>query len=175
MMAEAFARSFELPVVTLRPFNTFGPRQSERAIIASLIRQVLDPNCKEIRVGNLSPSRAFSFVSDTVAAFLAAAEMNVKNNNYGRAFNAGTDRMVSIGTLLKIILTSAESKKPVVQEKIRFRPEDSEIMALIADSSALHAASGWSPAVTLEDGISRCIDWWRGRIDQVRPEQSYIV
>lgn len=175
MMAEAFARSFDLPVVTLRPFNTFGPRQSERAIIASVIRQALDPACENIRVGNLEPRRAFSFVSDTVAAFMAIAGVEPGSDYYGRAFNAGTDRMVSIGDLVDMVLSAAACNKPVEQDEGRFRPDASEVMALVADSSALQAATDWAPIVTLEQGIAQCVAWWRERIQHVRSDHSYIV
>jgi UDP-glucose 4-epimerase len=173
MMAEAFARSFELPVFTLRPFNTFGPRQSERAVISAVIRQVIDPDCTEIRVGDLRPGRAFSFVADTVAAFRTMAGLDPKHS--GTVFNAGVDRMISIGELVELIRKCAECDKPVVQEEHRKRPPASEVMALIADSSKLEAATGWRPQVSLEEGITRTIAWWRGRQNQLRGTRDYIV
>jgi len=174
-MAEAYARSFSLPVVILRPFNTYGPRQSERAIVAAVIRQALDPGCDRILVGDLRPGRAFSYVSDTVAAFLAVGGTADFDAFHGRSFNAGSDRLISIGETVETVRGIAGCNKPVEQEKSRFRPEASEVMALVADSSALREITGWKPAVTLEDGISRCIDWWRRRGERVRPGRDYIV
>lgn len=173
MMAEAFARSFELPVVTLRPFNTFGPRQSERAIISTVIRQALDPDCAEIRVGDLRPGRAFSYVADTVNAFLAAAEL--APGDPGRVFNAGVTRMETIGDLIEIIRRLATCDKPVIQETERLRPEASEVMALVADASRLRDASGWRPTIELEEGLERTIAWWRQRMAKVRPDSGYVT
>lgn len=173
MMAESFARSFEMPVVTLRPFNTYGPRQSERAVISAIIRQILDPNCDAIRLGDLRPQRAFSYVADTVEAFQRAALGGA--DMIGHVFNAGVDRMITIGDLVALIRQIARSDKPVMTEDERKRPAASEVMALMADSARLQAATGWQPAVSLEDGIARTLDWWRGRIAHVRRDSSYIV
>ncbi len=173
MMAESFARSFDTPVVILRPFNTFGPRQSERAVIPTVIRQVLDTKCGEIRLGDLRPYRAFSYVSDTVHAFLAAASGGA--DMIGKVYNAGVNRMVTIGDLAEMIRMIAGSNKPVIQEDVRRRPPASEVMALIADSSRLQAAVGWQPRVELETGIATTLDWWRGHIARARPDSSYVV
>lgn len=173
MMAESFARSFATPVVTLRPFNTYGPRQSERAVIGAIIRQVLDPNCATIRLGDLRPERAFSYVTDTVDAFLCAAAGGPEM--IGQVFNAGVQRMIRIGDLADLIRRIAKSDKPITAEEVRKRPADSEVMALMADSTRLHSATGWTPRVSLEDGIAQTLDWWRARIAHVRPDQSYMV
>ena len=172
-MVEAYARSFDLPAVTLRPFNTFGPRQSERAVISAIIRQALDPQCDSIRLGSLSPTRAFNFVDDTVAAFLAAADIGPEG--YGQAFNAGTGDMITIGDLAQRILSVAQCDKSITTEETRIRPENSEVMTLVADSQKLRAATGWAPAVTLDDGLERTVEWWRNRMDRVRPDDDYIV
>jgi len=173
MMADSFARAFDLPVVTLRPFNTYGPRQSERAVISTVIRQALDPKCGSIRVGDLTPTRDFNFVDDTAAAFLAAAELD--DAHIGQTFNAGSGRMVSIGDTVEMVRRVTGTDKPVLQEAHRKRPEKSEVMALMADPTKLQEASGWGAATTLEEGIARTADWWRGRMDRVRAGAGYMT
>jgi UDP-glucose 4-epimerase len=175
MMAEAFARSFDLPVATLRPFNTFGPRQSERAIIPTIIRQALDPNCAAILVGDTTPMRDLTFVQDTAAAFMALG--SAPNITYGRPYNAGNGRAVSVSELISLIVELTECNKPVVQDTQRFRPVNSEVRALLADSTRITAETGWTPHVTLIEGLVRTIDWWRGRLRSglVRKEKSYML
>lgn len=164
MMAEAFARSFDVPVAILRPFNTFGPRQSERAIIPTIIRQALDGNCSAIRVGDTTPIRDLTFVEDTVAAFLAVG--SASNIEFGRAYNAGGGKAVTVADLIKIVLEATRCDKPIIQDPQRLRPANSEVRALLADSSRLSRATGWRPQVALYEGIGRTIEWWRQRIDQ---------
>jgi len=175
MMAEAYARSFSLPVVTLRPFNTFGPRQSERAVIASTIRQALDPECAEIRVGDLTPERDFTLVDDTAAAFLAVGAAD--GLEYGTAYNGGTGRAVTIGDTVAIIARLAGTNKPVVSESVRLRPKNSEVRALLADNRRLAQATGWQPARTLEEGVAKTIAWWRSRLQagRTRRATSYMT
>lgn len=174
MMAEAYARSFGVPVVTLRPFNTFGPRQSERAIVSALIRQVLDPNCTEILVGDTSPVRDLTFVEDTAAAFLAAGSFNLE---YGSAYNAGSQRAVTIAELLDLILKLCNSNKPVRVDESRLRPQNSEVRALLADSSRLEKETGWRARTSLSEGLSKTISWWQGRLSEgrVRQEKNYMT
>jgi UDP-glucose 4-epimerase len=164
MMSEAFARSFDLPVAILRPFNTFGPRQSERAIIPTIIRQALDRNCSEIRVGDTSPVRDLTFVADTVAAFLTVG--SGPNIAFGKAYNAGSGSAVKVSDLINMILEATNCGKPVVQDPQRLRPANSEVRALLADSSRLYEEVGWQPRVRLYDGLERTINWWRDRIDR---------
>jgi len=164
MMAEAFARSFDLPVVTLRPFNTFGPRQSERAIIPTIIRQALDRNCSDIRVGDISPIRDLTFVEDTVAAFLAVGSSS--NVEFGKAYNAGSGKAVTVSDLINMILEVTNCGKSIVQDPQRLRPTNSEVRALLSDSSRISRETGWRPNVALYDGLERTIDWWRDRIDR---------
>jgi len=172
-MTEAFARSFRLPAITLRPFNTYGPRQSERAVISTVIRQALDDKCEAISLGDLSPSRDFNFVSDTVEALIKTAELG--DQHLGKTFNTGSGRMISIAGMVEIIREITGCSKPVIEDEIRKRPADSEVLALMADSSRLTDAAGWKPAVGLEEGLRKTIEWWRGRMDKVRPGAGYIV
>jgi NAD dependent epimerase/dehydratase len=174
-MAEAFARSFDLPVVVLRPFNTFGPRQSERAVIPALIRQALDPNCAAIRVGDLTPKRDFSYVGDTVDAFLKAGIASTLD--YGVAYNSGSGRAVAIGEVVEAVVALTGCAKPVEAEAARFRPEKSEVRELLADAGRFSAATGWRPQTGLRDGIERTVAWWRGRMQSgaVRRDAGYLT
>ena len=167
MMAEAFSRSFGLPVVTLRPFNTYGPRQSERAVIPTIVRQALDG--ETICLGDLTPSRDFTYVADMTAAFLAAARLD------GGVFNAGGGRMVSIGDVVAAVRAITGHNQTVVADEARRRPADSEVMALQADAGRLAKATGWTPTVSLEQGLRRTVDWWRGRMDRIRPDSGYMT
>lgn len=176
MMVEAFARSFGVPVAILRPFNTYGPRQSERAVIPAVIRQALDRSCAKIRIGDVSTVRDFTFVDDTVAAFLAIAM--APSIEFGCAYNAGSGRSVSVAEMLKLVLELARcEEKPVEHEPARMRPAESEVRALLADSSCLATATGWRPKVDLRDGLMRTIAWWRSRLSYglVRREHEFIV
>jgi UDP-glucose 4-epimerase len=175
MMSEAFARSFNLPVVILRPFNTFGPRQSERAVIPALIRQCIDPALPVLRVGDTSTLRDFTYVDDTVAAFLAIGR--AENIEFGRAYNAGSGKAVSVAELLETIQTLTDCKKTVEQEHVRMRPALSEVRALLADSGRFSADTGWRPAVDFHDGLARTIEWWRRRHAEgrIRPSNGFIT
>ena len=175
MMAEAFARSFGLPVVTLRPFNTYGPRQSERAIIPTIIRQALDPSCPAIMVGDSSTVRDLTFVTDTAAAFMAAGQAD--GIEYGQAFNAGSQRAIMIGDLIDVIIDLTSSRKPVLQDEKRLRPTNSEVRALLADSTRFVRATGWSPQVKLREGLERTVNWWHNRFSamQVRRQQDFMT
>ncbi|MGQ0671780.1 MAG: SDR family NAD(P)-dependent oxidoreductase [Hyphomicrobium sp.] len=175
MMVEAFARSFSLPVVTLRPFNTYGPRQSERAVISSTIRQALDPSCHEIRLGDLTPTRDFTFVADTAAAFLAIGRAD--GLAYGQAYNGGTGRAVTIGEAVSEITKLTGNAKPIAIDEARIRPEKSEVRALLADHGKLTRATGWLPGTSLQDGLSSTIDWWREQLEarRVRTNSSYMT
>jgi NAD dependent epimerase/dehydratase len=162
MMAEAFARSFDLPVAILRPFNTYGPRQSERAVIPTVIRQMLDPSCSVIRIGDTSTIRDFTFVDDTVAALLAIGLAT--DIQFGRAYNAGSGKAVSVAEMIDLVVDLVGLSKPLERDDNRVRPGDSEVRALLADSSRLASAVSWRPNVALRDGLMRTISWWRDRL-----------
>lgn len=174
-MAEAYARSFDLPTVILRPFNTYGPRQSERAVIPTIIRQCLDSSCAAIRIGDLSTTRDFNYVSDTVEAFAAVGL--AEKLEYGTAYNTGTGMAVSIGDIVEMVRRLTNTSKPVEKEAMRIRPEHSEVRVLLADSRRLTEATGWRPCISLEDGLSRTIAWWRGRFQEghVRRSSAYLT
>ncbi|MBV8915412.1 MAG: SDR family NAD(P)-dependent oxidoreductase [Acetobacteraceae bacterium] len=175
MMAEAFARSFGLPVAVLRPFNTFGPRQSERAIISSVIRQALDPACDVIEIGDISTVRDFNYVRDTADAFVKLGM--APEIEYGRPYNAGSGTAVTIAEVIEHIADLTRCNKPVRQTPERMRPENSEVRALLADSARLFEATGWRAQVTLEDGLATTIRWWQNRLDHhlVRSATTFVT
>ncbi|WP_141730818.1 SDR family NAD(P)-dependent oxidoreductase [Oligoflexus tunisiensis] len=159
MMIDSFFRSFELPAVTLRPFNTYGPRQSLRAVIPTIIAQAVAGET-EIRLGSLDPTRDFNFVSDTVNAFLAVA-LAQDESILGQVYNAGSGREVSIRDVTLLIGRLLGREFTFNQESIRFRPKESEVERLLADASKLRQVTSWSPKVTLEEGIVKVADWMK--------------
>jgi UDP-glucose 4-epimerase len=175
MMAEAFARSFDLPVAILRPFNTYGPRQSERAVISTVIRQLLDPDCLAVKIGDVSTVRDFTFVEDTVDAFLAIG--SAPTIEFGRAYNAGTGKAVTIAEMIELAADITGCNKPIQRDPDRMRPANSEVRALLADSGRLAAASGWRPRTEFKAGLSHTIAWWLDRLaaGRVRHRSDYMV
>ena len=161
-LAESYFRSFDVPVVILRPFNTFGPRQSERAVIPSVIRQILDPACLDIKVGDLSPVRDFNYVEDIADAFICLAM--AEGVEFGAAYNAGTGEGVTIGETVDILREVTGTQKPVVAEASRRRPSKSEVFTLIAAADRIHTATSWTPNVGLKNGLAKTTEWWRAEI-----------
>jgi dTDP-glucose 4,6-dehydratase len=153
-IVESFHCSYNTPVVTVRPFNAYGPRQSMRAVIPTIINQALHRS--EIVLGNLSATRDFTFVEDTARAFLCAAEAD---EAVGGVFNAGSGFEIAVHDLVRIILQQVGRDLPVLVDKERIRPEKSEVERLISDSSKAAAVLGWRPSVSLEEGVQRTIDW----------------
>jgi len=160
-MAEAMVCSFELPIVTLRPFNTFGPRQSQRAVIPTVIRQALDPSAPVIEVGDTSTERDWTFVEDTAAAFLHAG--TCPTLTFGEAYNAGTGNMVTVATMIEEVRSIAATKKEVVSTAARLRPTQSEVRALQADSTRFEKTTGWRAQTTLRAGLEKTVAWWAQR------------
>jgi UDP-glucose 4-epimerase len=146
-------------VVTLRPFNTFGPRQSMRAVIPTVIGQVAAGE-RTVTLGDLRPTRDFTFVHDTAAAFLAAGTAPA-GKVVGRTFNAGTGGEISVGDLVTLIGKLMGTDLAVVEDPARLRPAGSEVMRLVCDATRLREATGWAPAYSLEDGLARTIDFFR--------------
>lgn len=176
MMAEAYARSFELPVAILRPFNTFGPRQSERAVIPTIIRQALDPACGAIFVGDISTERDFTFVEDAADAFLVIGDAN--EIEYGRAYNVGTGKAVTIREIMDLVVGLTDCKKKVVAgQQERLRPAASEVRALLADCRQFSERTGWRSKVSLRQGLGRTVEWWQDRLQRgvVRREHAYMT
>ncbi len=153
-LAESFYRSFGLPVATIRPFNTYGPRQSARAVIPTIVTQALSQDA--IHLGNLSPTRDLNFVLDTVEGFIRMAETP---SVVGQVVNIGTGKEISIGDLALLIMKLMQVQKPIVTEDLRLRPEASEVDRLCADNSKATDFLEWSPNFTLEEGLTKTIHW----------------
>jgi dTDP-glucose 4,6-dehydratase len=168
-IAEAFCRSYKLPVVTVRPFNTYGPRQSARAVIPSIITQAMSR--PEVRMGHLHPTRDFTFVVDTVDGFIRAAE---SPKAIGQVIHLGTGEEISIGDLADMIVKLVGNKVPVVTEKKRERPEQSEVERLVADPKKALEILGWRPKHDLKSGLSKTIEWIRANADRYRPDE-YVL
>ncbi len=158
-LVQSYVCSFGVPAVILRPFNTYGPRQSPRAVIAAIIQQAL--SARRIYLGNLAPRRDFTFVDDTVAGFLAAAEAD--DSAIGAEINLGTGHDISIGEIAAMIRDSIDVNIPIESDSVRLRPEASEVMRLLSDNSLARRLLGWSPRVPLEEGLARTIAWARER------------
>lgn len=153
-LAESFYASYDLPVVTVRPFNCYGPRQSARAVIPTLITQALA--CKEIRLGNTETLRDFTFVTDTAEGFIKAAQ---SQEGLGKVLNIGSGREISIGQLAQIIINTVQSTAKIVVDEARIRPSRSEVTRLLADNRLAKETIGWEPSVSLEDGIKKTVAW----------------
>tara|TARA_X000000950_G_C13915618_1_gene660856 strand:+ start:10 stop:1023 length:1014 start_codon:yes stop_codon:yes gene_type:complete len=177
LFVESYVKSFNLPAVIMRPFNTFGPRQSERAVIPSIIRQVLDDKINLVKVGNLDTKRDFNYVDDTVSAFMSLAEAKSKDVSFGTPYNAGTGKSVSIYQVLKKIIKITGSNKKIKKEQKRVRPKNSEVFNLIACSKKLNRLTDWSPEYSLEQGLEKTIDWWKKRkeADKIRISNDYAI
>src|SRR5215218_4838788 len=164
-LAESYHLSFGLPLTTLRPFNTYGPRQSLRAVIPTIVSQVLS-GAEEIRLGSLSPRRDFTFVTDTVEAFLAVATVQT---TIGCTLNAGNGAAIDIGGLAEKVLEAVGSEATVVADPERVRPDASEVEELLCDASALRRETGWEPVVGLSDGLRITVEWFRERLTLTKP------
>ena len=162
-IAEAFYLSFGLPVVTVRPFNTYGPRQSARAVIPTIVTQALGD--EPIRLGNIEPTRDLNYVADTVEGFIKAAE---SPKAVGEVINLGTGQEISIGQLAATILKAMGKDLPVVTENERVRPENSEVERLCADASKARDLLGWEPKYTLEEGLAQTIEWIKENNERYR-------
>ena len=155
MLALSFHHSYGLPLAVVRPFNTYGPRQSMRAVIPSILHQLYSGS-EEIRLGSTSPTRDFNFVTDTVAGFLAVAE---SDRALGEVVNIGSGREISIGDLIDLLITTSGRDAKLVTDPDRLRPAGSEVERLLCDNSRAREWAGWEPKVTLEEGLRRTADW----------------
>ena len=163
-LAEAFCSAFGLPVVTIRPFNTYGPRQSGRAVIPTIITQVLTSN--QISLGNLSPTRDFNYVADTVDGFIKIAETP---GLFGEVVNIGSGNEISISDLVDLVISlTSRSDVRIVQKDSRVRPEASEVDRLCADSSKAFKELGWLPKYTLSEGLMETIAWINNNLEKYR-------
>lgn len=165
-LARSFYLSFGLPVVIIRPFNTFGPRQSARAIIPTIITQVLSGQTN-IRLGNVEATRDFNYVDDTVSAFLS---VGASDQSVGMTMNAGSGRETSIAEVVHAVATLTRKEVYVTIDEERVRPQHSEVMRLVCDSSLLHKTTGWSPNTSLESGLKQTVDWISRHLDTYKAD-----
>ena len=164
-LAESYHLSFGVPVATIRPFNTYGPRQSARAIIPTIISQAL--NGELIRLGRLSPVRDLNYVSDTVEGFVKVAE---SPRAVGEVINIGSGKSVSIGELAEKIVNLIDGNKRIVTEDARVRPEASEVMELLCDRRKAWELIGWEPRVSLEEGLAGTIKFIQENLSRYKPD-----
>jgi NAD dependent epimerase/dehydratase len=168
-IAESYYRSYELPVVTIRPFNTFGPRQSARAIIPTIITQALTQD--EIKLGSLDPVRDLSFVRDVTQAFIKLAE---SGETIGETINIGSGKGVSIGELAAEILEIMNCKKKIVVEEQRVRPPKSEVRLLVCDNTKALKLTGWKPVYSLKQGLVEVVDFISRNLHQYKTDQYLL-
>jgi len=157
-IAESYHLSFSTPVATLRPFNTYGPRQSTRAVIPQIITQ-LGSGARAIKLGALAPTRDFSYVTDTVAAFIALGEAPA-SAVIGEVFNCGPGDDVAIGDLAAEIASLMGVQADITEDAQRLRPKESEVMRLVCDATKLRERTGWQPRLSRAEGLQATIDWF---------------
>ena len=164
-LAESYWRSFDVPVATLRPFNAYGPRQSARTVIPTIISQALTR--KELHLGNLRPVRDLTFVADTVRAFLAIAGCD---GAVGETVNAASGEGIAIGDLAKLVLSMMSRELPIVLDPERVRPERSEVLELIADNRKARQLLGWQPHTSLREGLAETIEFIERNLGLFKPD-----
>ena len=165
-MAESFYRSFNLPVAVIRPFNTYGPRQSARAVIPTIISQILSGK-NTIKLGSLSPTRDFNFVLDTVEAFVRVAE---SDNTVGQVVNAGSNHEISIGDVADKIIKNINCNVKIECDEERLRPKNSEVNRLWADNSKIKKLTGWQPKYTIDEGLKLTIEWIKNNMQYFKTD-----
>ncbi len=165
-LAESFWRSFNTPVTIVRPFNTYGPRQSARAVIPTVITQLLAGQT-QIHLGALSPTRDFNYVKDTVAGFLAIAACDAA---VGEEINIATGEEISIGELAAELVAQINPAAQIVCDEERLRPENSEVNRLLGSSEKLRRLTGWAPKYTLQQGLAETIEWLKDNLNRYKTD-----
>ncbi|MGH8872186.1 MAG: GDP-mannose 4,6-dehydratase [Acidimicrobiia bacterium] len=169
-LAEAYHASFGSPVVTLRPFNTYGPRQSTRAVIPTILSQMIAGR-REILLGNLEPKRDFTYVSDTVTGFIAAGEAEGVE---GEVIQLGTGSTHSIAEIFELAKRLTGSEAEVVSESARVRPEKSEVMVLLSEPGRARDLLGWSPTISIEEGLTRTAKWVEANLERFDTTRYHV-
>ncbi len=165
-LAESFYRSFDLPVSIVRPFNTFGPRQSARAVIPTIITQLLSGK-KEIKLGKLSPTRDFNYVKDTANGFI---EIYKSDKTIGQEINIATGIEISVGDMAQELIKQINDKAVIVCDEERLRPEKSEVNRLLGSNDKIHKLTNWKQQYTFEEGIANTIEFFRNNLDRYKTD-----
>lgn len=165
-LAESFYRSFHLPVTIVRPFNTYGPRQSARAVIPTIISQLLSGSTS-IKLGSLTPTRDFNYVKDTVSGFMEIAR---SANTIGEEINIATQREISIGELAQELIHQINPNAKIVCEEQRLRPENSEVNRLLGSNEKIMRLTDWKPQFTFEQGIAETIEFMKSHLDSYKAD-----
>lgn len=163
-LAESFYRSFGLPVAIVRPFNTYGPRQSARAVIPTIITQLLAGK-EEIRLGSLTPTRDFNFVKDTAQGFI---EIYRSDKTVGEEINIATQNEISIGELAEELIKQINPQAKIVCDEERLRPEKSEVNRLLGSNEKIKMLTDWEPRFTFEEGLAQAIDFFRDNLEKYK-------
>ena len=158
-ISESFYRSFSLPVVTVRPFNTYGPRQSARAVIPNIIAQLISGS-KEIKLGDISPKRDFTYVLDTVSGFIELAK---SNESIGKTINIATNSEFSIKNIADILISEINPDAKIVSDFSRVRPKNSEVLRLLGDNSLIKKLTSWEPRFSIKSGLQKTVEWFKNK------------
>lgn len=165
-LAESFYRSFEMPITIVRPFNTYGPRQSARAVIPTIITQLLS-GAKEIKLGALSPTRDFNYVKDTAEGFVRIAK---SDRTIGEEINIATQQEISIGELADEMIRQINPQATILCEEERLRPEKSEVNRLLGSNEKMKSLTDWTPRYTLAEGLSETIAWMKENLHRYKSD-----
>ena len=165
-LAESFYRSFDMPISIVRPFNTYGPRQSARAVIPTIITQLLAGK-EEIKLGSLTPTRDFNYVKDTANGFI---EISKSNRTIGEEINIATQQEISIGDLANEIINQINPNAKIICEEERLRPEKSEVNRLLGSNAKIMELTNWTPRYTFKEGIQETIEWIRKNMDSYKAD-----
>lgn len=165
-LAESFYRSFNMPITIVRPFNTYGPRQSARAVIPTIITQLLAGK-EEIELGSLTPTRDFNFVKDTANGFIEIAK---SDNTIGEEINIATQDEISIGQLAEELIRQINPNAKIICDDQRLRPENSEVNRLLGSNEKIKRLTNWSPQYTFEQGLSETIEFFKGNLDKYKAD-----
>jgi NAD dependent epimerase/dehydratase len=166
MMAESYYKSFNMPIATLRPFNTYGPRQSARAVIPTIISQILAGKT-EIKLGSLTPTRDFNFVLDTAEAFIKVAE---SEKTIGEVINAGSNYEITIGDTVKKIIKIIGKDVKILCDDERIRPENSEVNRLWADNAKIKELTDWTPSYNIDQGLEATVEWVKNNMQYFKTD-----
>jgi nucleoside-diphosphate-sugar epimerase len=170
MMALSHYNAFELPVAVVRPFNTYGPRQSTRAVIPTILAQLMS-GVEQLHLGSTAPTRDFNYVEDTASGFLAVAACD---QALGQVVNVGSGREISIGDLVDLLVDIVGRKVEIVTDQERIRPGGSEVERLLCDNTRAREWAGWKPEVPLEEGLRRTAEWVEKNLNSLRTRGYHV-